>query len=129
MEEIWFNSQTEDRIHFYNTNVQFMKNENEKYCTDCGQVINIKAEICPKCGVRQSVVSSSSVKDNRWLTCLLLCWFVGVFGVHRFYTGHTGIGVAQLLTLGGCGIWTLVDLITIIMGNFKDAQGNVIKNV
>ncbi len=105
-----------------------MKNENEKYCTDCGQVINIKAEICPKCGVRQSVVSSSSVKDNRWLTCLLLCWFVGVFGVHRFYTGHTGIGVAQLLTLGGCGIWTLVDLITIIMGNFKDAQGNVIKN-
>jgi TM2 domain-containing membrane protein YozV len=62
------------------------------------------------------------------LTTLLLCWFLGIFGIHRFYTGHTGIGVAQLLTLGGCGIWTLVDLIVIAVGNFKDAQGNVIKS-
>ena len=45
-----------------------------------------------------------------------------------FYTGHTGIGIAQLLTLGGCGIWALIDFIVIITGNFKDAQGNVIKN-
>ena len=107
-----------------------MKQENEKYCSECGALINIRAEICPKCGVRQHLIpggSSENIsKENRWLTCLLLCWFLGVFGVHRFYTGHTGIGVVQLLTLGGCGIWTLIDFIIIATGNFKDAQGNPI---
>jgi TM2 domain-containing membrane protein YozV len=111
-----------------------MKQENEKYCTECGELINIKAEICPKCGVRQSIQSNPisaeiTEQKNKWITCLLLCWFLGVFGVHRFYTGHTTLGVVQLLTLGGCGIWTIIDFIIIVSGNFKDAQGNPIKNV
>lgn len=111
-----------------------MKQENEKYCTECGALINNKAEICPKCGVRQfdsvTPVSNEMVAQrNKWITCLLLCWFLGILGVHRFYTGHTGIGVLQILTLGGCGIWTLIDFIVIVSGNFKDAQGNPIKNV
>jgi ribosomal protein L40E len=106
-----------------------MKQDNEKYCTECGALINIKAEICPKCGVRQLTLSSNSMSEdqNKWVICLLLCWFVGVFGIHRFYTGHTGIGIAQLLTLGGCGIWALIDFILIVTGNFKDAKGNLIK--
>ena len=58
-----------------------------------------------------------------WLTTLVLCFFVGVIGAHRFYTGSTGIGVAQLLTLGGCGIWSLVDFITILTGSYKDGNG------
>ena len=111
-----------------------MKQENEKYCTECGALINIKAEICPKCGVRQTMQStpiSAEITEqrNKWITCLLLCWFLGVFGVHRFYTGHTLLGVLQLLTFGGCGIWTLIDFIIIVSGNFKDAQNNPIKNV
>ena len=58
-----------------------------------------------------------------WLTTLLLCIFVGGLGVHRFYTGHTGIGIVQLLTLGGCGIWSLIDLIMIITDKFTDSNG------
>ena len=70
-----------------------MKQDNEKYCTECGELINIKAEICPKCGVRQQIQSnpiSAEITEqrNKWITCLLLCWFLGVFGVHQIYTGH-----------------------------------------
>lgn len=66
-------------------------------------------------------------QQKDWLTTLLLCIFLGGIGVHRFYTGHTVIGVVQLLTAGGCGIWALVDLIMIITDNFKDSNGLPLK--
>ena len=53
------------------------------------------------------------------LVGLLLCIAVGTLGIHRFYLGYTWQGIVQLLTLGGCGIWALVDLIRIIMGTLK----------
>ena len=105
-----------------------MKQDNQKYCTECGELINIKAEICPKCGVRQQNSSVSNKKNDKWLISVLLCLFLGGLGAHRFYTGHTGIGVIQLLTLGGCGIWALIDFIILLTGNFKDAQGHPITN-
>jgi TM2 domain-containing membrane protein YozV len=58
-----------------------------------------------------------------WFTTLLLCVFLGVLGVHRFYTGHIGIGIVQLLTMGGCGIWALIDLIMLATGKFTDSEG------
>ncbi len=58
-----------------------------------------------------------------WMTTLLLCIFLGWLGVHRFYTGHIAIGVIQLLTGGGCGIWWLIDFIMILTDSYKDSNG------
>ncbi len=66
--------------------------------------------------------------QKNWLVTLLLCIFVGSLGVHRFYVGKIGTGILQLITLGGCGIWTLIDLIMIIVGNFTDKDGNKISS-
>ena len=89
-----------------------MRNENEKFCHNCGAKIDVNAELCPQCGVRQPAPGSKSAsqqeQQNKWIITLILCWFLGVFGVHRFYTGYVGIGIIQLLTLGGCGIWTRI---------------------
>lgn len=66
--------------------------------------------------------------EKEWLVTLLLSLFLGTIGVHRFYVGKIGTGILQLITLGGCGVWTLIDIIMIVTGNFKDKDGNVIKN-
>lgn len=57
------------------------------------------------------------------LIALLLAVFIGTIGIHRFYLGYTWQGVVQLLTAGGCGIWTLIDIIRIITGDLKPKNG------
>ncbi len=57
------------------------------------------------------------------LVTQLLAFFLGVFGVHRFYVGKIGTGLLQLFTLGGLGIWWLADNILIATGAFRDAEG------
>lgn len=58
------------------------------------------------------------------LIALLLAVFVGGIGIHRFYLGYTWQGIVQLLTLGGCGIWALIDLIRIITGDLQPKDGS-----
>lgn len=58
------------------------------------------------------------------LVALLLVLLVGGLGIHRFYLGYTWQGVVQLLTLGGCGIWWLIDLIRIITGDLTPKDGS-----
>lgn len=57
------------------------------------------------------------------LVALLLCWFFGVFGAHRFYVNKYGTAILMLLTLGGFGLWLLIDLLFIAVGSFRDAEG------
>ena len=63
------------------------------------------------------------------VVALVLVLLVGVLGIHRFYLGYTGIAIAQLLSLGGCGIWALVDLIRIITGDLKPKDGDYTKTL
>ncbi|MCH8541964.1 MAG: TM2 domain-containing protein [Alcanivorax sp.] len=64
------------------------------------------------------------MSEKRILPAFLLCFFFGILGVHRFYVGKVGTGILQILTLGGLGIWALIDFIMIIVGAFTDKNGN-----
>lgn len=64
-----------------------------------------------------------SLSPKSRLVALLLCFFLGWLGAHRFYVGKIGTGLLMPLTLGGfCGIWVIVDLIFITCGTFRDKQ-------
>ena len=75
----------------------------EKYCPECGKIIKRSAEICPKCGTRQTGGGGSSGKSRT--TAALLALFLGGIGIHRFYIGD---GRAWLYLVF---FWTLVPAI------------------
>jgi TM2 domain-containing protein/double zinc ribbon protein len=93
-----------------------------RYCQACGQETSPQAEICVKCGVK---LGPSGEKE--WLVALLLSIFVGTLGVDRFYLGYVGLGILKLITLGGCGIWWLIDVILLAMNKLPDAQGRPLR--
>ena len=66
--------------------------------------------------------------DKSKLVAGLLQIFVGSFGTGRWYTGSYGIATAQLLTCGGCGVWSLIDGILMLMGRVDDAQGRPLRD-
>jgi hypothetical protein len=94
-----------------------------KYCHACGGVIDAMAIVCPRCGVLQGQVPALLGSEKRILPAFLLCFTLGFLGAHRFYVGKIGTGILQLVTLGGLGIWWLIDMIMIIVGAFKDKEG------
>lgn len=105
-----------------------------KFCQNCGAESNPAAEICVKCGVRLAQPVVPGMQRSK-LAAGLLGIFLGSLGVHRFYLGYTGIGVAQLilclLGIVTCGVtsvaawvWGLIEGIMILVGSLnKDAQG------
>ena len=70
------------------------KDENSKYCCDCGKLIKIQADFCPHCGSKQMLVQSSG--RNR-LAAALFAFFLGGFGAHKFYLGKIWMGVIYLI--------------------------------
>lgn len=124
-----------------------------KYCKHCGQIIDADCVVCIHCGKQVETFKGSNngpviinnnnnnnnmmggygypntVSPKSWLTTLLLCFFLGAIGGHRFYTGKVGTGILMILLIwtGISSIWALIDLIVIILGKFKDKQGLLIQ--
>lgn len=73
-------------------------------------------------------VSGLPLSDKSKVAAGVLQLFLGQFGIGRFYMGDTGIAVAQLLTCGGCGIWSLIDGIMILINGGTDAQGRKLRD-
>jgi len=90
-------------------------------CNDCGKQHSDRAKHCPKCG---AVINNN---EKKRVLAILLCFFLGGLGIHRFYAGKVGTGVLWLFTFGLFGIGTLVDFIMIACGVFKDSRGNYIR--
>jgi len=98
------------------------------FCQACGAATDPLAEICLKCGARLAKAEAVNISPKSRLTVTLLAFFLGEFGVHRFYLGKIGTGIAMLFTFGGLGIWALIDFIMAVAGTMKDKEGKLIKN-
>lgn len=73
--------------------------------------------------VTMADATTPAVSSKSMVPAALLCFFLGAFGIHRFYVGKIGTGILMIITLGGLGIWTLIDFVMIIVGSFKDKEG------
>ena len=110
-------------------------NANTKFCKHCGESIDKECIICPKCGkqveelnnnndknivINNSAVANATVTapvslraKNKWVS-VLLCFFLGVFGIHKFYEGKIGMGILYLLTMGLFGVGVFIDFIVLL---------------
>lgn len=77
-------------------------------------------------GKTDDTPKSNNASQKEFLPVLLLCFFFGFIGIHRFYVGKMGTGILMALTLGGFGIWALIDCILILTNSFRDSDGMVI---
>lgn len=126
-----------------------MQQQQTKFCKYCGEKIAVDAVICPHCGrqvealngaanrmntppVQQNIYNQNffdavSDKSKSMGVLLAALGFFGIAGIHRFYAGKPLSGILYLLTGGICGIGTLIDIISIASGSFRDGEGKVIK--
>ena len=100
----------------------------ERRCQNCGT--RYFSNACPSCGymagpLRYTPVPQpqATVSPKSRTIALILCFFLGIYGAHRFYTGKIGSGILYICTVGVFGIGWIVDLILILSGAFKDKNG------
>jgi len=106
--------------------ISFSKNENS-VTAKTNQTFEEKTVISKKISKAKKKAEKNNAADGggkSQLVALLLCIFIGVLGIHRFYLGYTGIGILMLLTGGVFGILALIDLIRIITGDLKPRNGD-----
>lgn len=89
-----------------------------------GEKLSLKEKVALKVvAQKMKKQSSESSGGKSQVVAFILAFFLGGLGIHRFYLGYTTAGVIQLLTLGGFGIWALIDLIRIALGSLKPKGG------
>lgn len=87
------------------------------------QPVAPEAPVAPEQFAQPAEPVAPAPEQKSFLVAVLLSIFVGSLGVDRFYLGYTGLGILKLITLGGCGIWAIVDIILIATGNLKSKDG------
>jgi hypothetical protein len=97
------------------------------FCPACGAKTSPVAEFCTKCGAGLGERVYGDISPKSRLAVTLLAWFLGQLGIHRFYLEKYGTAILMLFTLGGLGIWALIDFIIAVTGNMKDKDGKLIK--
>ena len=75
--------------------------------------------------IAKKVTGTADGGKSQIIALVLCCLgFIVIAGIHRIYLGYIGIGILQLLTAGGCGIWTIIDLIRIVSGDLGPRDGS-----
>lgn len=107
------------------------------YCKNCGKEIDDNADVCIYCGKNVKEQPEINIVNNnvntnmntgligtksKWVA-FFLCLFLGALGAHRFYVGKVGTGLIYLFTVGLFGVGVIIDLISILLGGFRDKNG------
>jgi TM2 domain-containing membrane protein YozV len=114
-----------------------------QYCNNCGQPLNwqqpqpppqqpiqtphYQQQYQPPQQQTSYSQQDTMVSPKSRLAATLLAYFLGIFGAHRFYIGKVGSGLAMLFTLGGLGIWAIIDFIFAVAGSLRDSNDLPIK--
>lgn len=94
------------------------------YCKKCGKEYTAEARYCQNCGsILEHLQGTPASQRKELIIALLLSIFLGQLGIDRFYLGYIGLGLLKLFTLGGCGVWWLIDIILIATRKVNDSDG------